>query len=112
MSKDINGRPSPESRDRAGLAAAALGDEPRRIDPDTGKELPSVAETLEMAGEEELRRYRKLGPLWTKVFQVVAIVATFLAINQMFNLGLFIDHTIIENQIGRAHDRTPVTNAH
>ena len=69
-----------------------------RIDPDTGQILPSVAETLEMAGEEELRRYRKIGPVWTRMFQAVAIVATFLAINQMFNLGLFVDYVLIDNR--------------
>lgn len=77
------------------LSVSAKG---RKIDPETGEEIPTVDEVLEMAGEEELRRYRKIGPVWTRIFQIVAVVATFLAINQMFNLGLFINHVIIENR--------------
>ena len=95
---DTNKPSPPEARDRAGLVAAAIGDEPIAIDPKTGKPIKSVEEALEMAGEEELRRYRTLGSGWVRALQAVSIVSIFLAINQMFNLGFFVGHVVLENR--------------
>jgi TRAP transporter 4TM/12TM fusion protein len=89
-------RPQPGGRD-GGHVATGSG-QAAAIDPDTGEPILSVEEALEMAGEEELRRYRKLGPGWTLTLQAVAVISTFLVVNQMFNLGLFVGHVILETR--------------
>ena len=54
--------------------------------------------------QAEVGRFRNPGPVWRVVFLVLTAIGTFLAVNQIFSLKLFVDVVILDNL--SSHKRT------
>ncbi|MFN4090910.1 MAG: hypothetical protein ACK4QW_17960, partial [Alphaproteobacteria bacterium] len=57
-----------------------------------------VEAELAKAETAELARYRVLSGFWAGVFALAVAAAVALAVNQMFNLGFFINYVMIDNR--------------